>query len=353
MEGEPLSAKDAVLLSRSAGPGRGRARRCSGRALGARPGGARPRARDHLPIPSAGGPAQPGRGPVPHRWLRGRPGVGAGQPARRPGRRPSDPLVPVWQARRRGPPHARPQRRDPGAGRPAGAPRGRTGSARVGTPTTPAPSWSRSAPAARDPDAPRRASRCRAARRCATCCSPAGADRDRVRAVLVGGYHGAWVPGRRSTCRSPSATSRRSAPRPGAGVLHVLDRDTCPLGTPPTVARYLAGQSRPPVRPVRQRTAPDGRHACTGWPARAPTRGLSAEVERLRALVDGRGACAHPDGTARFVASTMRVFADHVDRTSRRVPRLGVERAWRCAGCTLTGPAATGTAPAPSCCRSC
>lgn len=39
---------------------------------------------------------------------------------------------------------------------------------------------------------------------------------------------------------------------------------------------------------------------------------LVAEVDRLRGLVTGRGACAHPDASARMVGSALRTFDSHV-----------------------------------------
>jgi NADH:ubiquinone oxidoreductase subunit F (NADH-binding) len=145
-----------------------------------------------------------------------------------------------------------------------------------------------------------------------TVLAAAGTDPARVAGVLVGGYHGAWVPG---THRDVLLTSRdlaRYGATPGAGVIHVLDRETCPLALSASVTTYLAGQSTrqcgpcvnglPELSRTLQRLAVPGAD-----PA------LVAKVERVRLLVDGRGACAHPDGTARFVASTMRVFAEHVE----------------------------------------
>ncbi|WP_051276151.1 NADH-ubiquinone oxidoreductase-F iron-sulfur binding region domain-containing protein [Marmoricola sp. URHB0036] len=139
----------------------------------------------------------------------------------------------------------------------------------------------------------------------------AGADLDRVTGVLVGGYHGAWVPPDADVLLTVDDLARFRA-SPGAGVLLVLDRDTCPLAHAATIARYLAGQSARQCGPCV-----NGMPLLADALARLASPGTATtvtEVERLRGLVDGRGACAHPDGTARFVASTMQVFAAHVQQ---------------------------------------
>ena len=141
----------------------------------------------------------------------------------------------------------------------------------------------------------------------------AGTDLDRVGAVLVGGYHGAWVPAYALGTRLTRADLSAYGATPGAGVLHVLDREACPIVHAAEIAAYLAGESArqcgpcvnglPRMAQSLRRLARPGHHP-----------GLLAEVDRMTALVDGRGACAHPDGTVRFVASTMRTFSDHVSQ---------------------------------------
>jgi NADH:ubiquinone oxidoreductase subunit F (NADH-binding) len=130
-------------------------------------------------------------------------------------------------------------------------------------------------------------------------------------AVLVGGYHGAWVPASDldvPLTRSALAPYRAAV---GAGVLHVLDDRTCPLSFATEVVDYLARESARQCGPCLNglpSMAQNLRRLATG--VRDPR--LPDEIARMGALVTGRGACAHPDGTARFVGSTLEVFRDHV-----------------------------------------
>ena len=97
----------------------------------------------------------------------------------------------------------------------------------------------------------------------------------------------------------------------GAGVLHVLDEATCPIAFAAEVTAYLAGESAGQCGPCLNglpRLAANLARLAAG----VGDRSLPAEMARMGRLVTGRGACAHPDGSARFVASTLGVFRGHV-----------------------------------------
>ncbi len=127
-----------------------------------------------------------------------------------------------------------------------------------------------------------------------------------LQAVLVGGYHGGWVPARPELAVSRAALAPFGA-SPGAGIVLALPAHACGLAETARIAGYLAGevagQCGPCVNGLPRLAATLGDLA-----RRRPRPGLPAEVARLAALVTGRGACRHPDGTARMIISAMRTF---------------------------------------------
>ncbi|QYF74272.1 NADH-ubiquinone oxidoreductase-F iron-sulfur binding region domain-containing protein [Cryobacterium sp. PAMC25264] len=139
-----------------------------------------------------------------------------------------------------------------------------------------------------------------------------GIDPASLQAVLVGGYHGAWLPDSALHTGLDRVSLAPFGASPGAGILLVLETGRCPLTLSASIVDYLAGQSArqcgpcvnglPAMAAVLGRLAAGERHP-----------GLPGEVARLAALVTGRGSCHHPDGTARFVLSTLTVFAADVD----------------------------------------
>jgi NADH:ubiquinone oxidoreductase subunit F (NADH-binding) len=129
--------------------------------------------------------------------------------------------------------------------------------------------------------------------------------------VLMGGYHGAWLPAdevsRRRLSRADLAGCGASL---GAGVVLPLDPSACPVVVTGRIVDYLAAHSARRCGPCKN-----------GLPALADALGelghgghpaTSNRVKELVAMVAGRGACAHPDGTARLVRSLFRAFPDEV-----------------------------------------
>ena len=129
------------------------------------------------------------------------------------------------------------------------------------------------------------------------------------RPVLIGGYHGTWTAAEDLKIERAGLKARGIGW--GAGVVAVLPDDTCPIGEVARVIAWLAsesiGQCGPCVFGLAS-IANDLNDLAAG--RRVDLRRLH---ERL-GLVEGRGACRHPDGSARFVGTALEVFADEVQK---------------------------------------
>ena len=143
--------------------------------------------------------------------------------------------------------------------------------------------------------------------------SDAGGVRGEPQAFLVGGYFGAWVPatGARKLELSESSLREHGAAL-GAGALAVLPASACGLVETARVTRYLATESAGQCGPCVHGLDAIA-HALENLAS--PTGGgtMPPRLERWLEQVRGRGACRHPDGTARFVASALEAFSGELE----------------------------------------
>jgi NADH:ubiquinone oxidoreductase subunit F (NADH-binding) len=134
-----------------------------------------------------------------------------------------------------------------------------------------------------------------------------------LQAVLFGGYHGAWLAA--SQVEGAVLTNASLRPRGtmlGAGVVLALPASGCGVVETARAARYLAAESAGQCGPcLNGLPSIASALAELAGPGHTPTQ--QGHLRRWLDMIEHRGACHHPDGFARFVRSALRVFAREFD----------------------------------------
>jgi NADH:ubiquinone oxidoreductase subunit F (NADH-binding) len=137
------------------------------------------------------------------------------------------------------------------------------------------------------------------------------------KAVLLGGFGGLWVHWRDVEHLTFDETELRAVGlTAGAGVVAPIPAASCGLAETAAMAEYLASMSARQCGPC-----------LFGLPALAEgvrllAAGTATRRERIQVRTDlravaGRGACHHPDGATRLIASALAVFEHDLDQHAR------------------------------------
>ncbi len=144
----------------------------------------------------------------------------------------------------------------------------------------------------------------------------AGSSRE-PQAVLIGGYCGAWIPGQvAAKVTLDSASLGRVGASMGCGAISVIGPATCGLREVAAIAAWMAGQSAAQCGPCLN-GLPSIALALDALAAGDRGHRWEKQLRRWLDLVEGRGACHHPDGTARMVRSALSTFAHEIDNHRR------------------------------------
>jgi NADH:ubiquinone oxidoreductase subunit F (NADH-binding) len=130
-----------------------------------------------------------------------------------------------------------------------------------------------------------------------------------VGAVITGGYGGSFLGPRQLDIGFSREELEGVGGTTGAGVIAVLEIGSCGVAETARIAKYMAGESAGQCGPCAFGLPAVADSLERLWRAGAGASEMEI-LERRLGQVAGRGACRHPDGVARLVASSLRVFAD-------------------------------------------
>jgi NADH:ubiquinone oxidoreductase subunit F (NADH-binding) len=134
-----------------------------------------------------------------------------------------------------------------------------------------------------------------------------------LQAFLLGGFYGTWLSGRdAAAARLSDGDLSRYGAALGARAIVALPATACGVAETAKVARYLADESAGQCGPCVHGLASlaDGLEQLVRG-GRQNDHGL---MRRRLATIAGRGACSHPDGAVKLVASAYDVFATEFER---------------------------------------
>ncbi|MFF9482761.1 NADH-ubiquinone oxidoreductase-F iron-sulfur binding region domain-containing protein [Streptomyces sp. NPDC014733] len=145
-----------------------------------------------------------------------------------------------------------------------------------------------------------------------TILSRAGGPTAPLRAVLLGGFAGTWLPSAHLDTPLARHDLAPLGAAPGAGVLIALPRAACAVRETARMLAYLAAHSARQCGPCRL-GLPAVAEDFAALAAGRTDPGLLPRLRRRTGLLPDRGACRHPDGAARLAASALHAFPDDVD----------------------------------------
>jgi NADH:ubiquinone oxidoreductase subunit F (NADH-binding) len=154
----------------------------------------------------------------------------------------------------------------------------------------------------------------------------AGGAVEPLQALLVGGYFGAWLPVRAAwPVPMTHAGLKAAGGAMGAGIVIALPAPCCPLAETARVVSYLAqetaGQCGPCMFGLPALADALGRLAYSGR-----RNGAIDQISALIPVIEGRGACRHPDGATQLVRSVLRAFPEDACRQEQHGACSGLAR---------------------------